>query len=110
MTVKVESYDLGLTVICDMCDDDYTSREDVGGIAFGGRAVCPGCTPRVLADAARFEETHYIRARAAPNETFRDFVYRLRGGGGHGRVTVTSVDTAEEFMQILQWGMKDAES
>lgn len=106
MTIKEETFDIGHVVLCDMCDREYTTSSEVGGITFGSKAVCPKCAPGVLADAAKFEETHHLGPRALPGETFRDFVYRLRGVTGSGKITITTVETPEELLEVLN---RDAE-
>lgn len=63
--------DPGDEVVCDFCNDGYTESEEFGGSAIGTWAICPKCTK---------ELTEEPDLRAYENETFRDFVYRLRRG------------------------------
>jgi hypothetical protein len=59
----------GNDVICDFCNEDYTQSEETGGCQVGSYAICPKCAKKLEAVPDQ---------RAAKNETFRDFVYRLR--------------------------------
>ena len=62
--------DPGEIVLCDLCNDEYTESEEIGGSAIGSWAICPKCTKKL---------TEEPDLRAGADETFRDFVYRLRG-------------------------------
>lgn len=70
----------GPVVICDLCNEDYTDRDDKGGFLFGSKAVCPGCGPKFEKEVKKYQEEEYIRDRAKEGESFKEFVYRLRGG------------------------------
>jgi len=61
--------DCGDEVLCDFCNDSYTESEEVGGCAIGTWAICPKCEKKLTEEPDQ---------RAGENETFRDFVYRLR--------------------------------
>jgi ssDNA-binding Zn-finger/Zn-ribbon topoisomerase 1 len=62
--------DCGPYVVCDFCNKEFTESEEVGGSAIGSWAICPECTKKLSEEPDQ---------RAAEGETFRDFVYRLRG-------------------------------
>lgn len=70
---------LGNTVICDMCNRNYTKSDETGGVQFGSYACCPKCSSGIISSAKEYNEERYL---TYPNEgeTFRDFVMRLRGG------------------------------
>lgn len=70
----------GNTVLCDLCNKDYTNSEEKGGFLFSGMAVCPACAPSVMKDVKKYKEQNFIRATAKEDETFRDFVCRVRRG------------------------------
>lgn len=79
--------DLGFTVItmgddgsilCDLCNKDYTESDAKGGFLFTSNAVCPDCAPKFEESAKELGEEHYIRARAKEGESFGDFVRRIR--------------------------------
>lgn len=62
--------DIGDTVICDFCNDDYTESDKKGGVIVGSYAICPKCEkPHMLKDA------DYV---CRHDETFKDFVVRTR--------------------------------
>jgi len=66
------------------------------GIAFGAGQTPEEATLACLEDVAYGEEA-YIRDRAAPGETFRAFVLRIRGG--NNTVTIT---TGDDFTKIFE--------
>jgi hydrogenase maturation factor HypF (carbamoyltransferase family) len=68
----------GKHVNCDMCNEEYMDSEEKGGFMFCSNAVCPKCAPRIEESAKKYNEDHLIHIRAKPDETFRDFVYRIR--------------------------------
>ena len=68
----------GFTVLCDACNEDYTNSDECGGLLFNSYAICPKCVPKWEANAVKFNETKFIRDRAHPEESFRNFVYRHR--------------------------------
>lgn len=70
----------GNKVICDLCGGDYTHSTQTGGILFNSNAVCPECLPKFIESVKRYNEEKYIRAEALKNETFKDFVLRIRKG------------------------------
>jgi hypothetical protein len=73
--------ELGDVVLCDLCNRDYTyDDKSTGGFQFVSRAVCPRCEPSFRKQVEQHNEVRYITNWARPDETFRDFVYRLRGG------------------------------
>ncbi len=80
--------DMGDQVLCDWCGKDYTNSDAKGGFMFGFKATCPSCAPKMEADAKKYDEEHYIRARCPADLTFREWVLRLRNGDN--RIIVTS--------------------
>lgn len=75
-------------VVCDWCDDDYTNRADQGGFIFQSKATCPKCAPQFEADATKFGEQRYIRARCPDGMSFADFVRAYRGPDAAIKVSV----------------------
>ena len=66
--------DIGNTVLCDICNDDYTNSDAQGGILVGSYAVCPQCVPD-------FDDSDdEPRIQCPPGMRFRDWVLQLRGG------------------------------
>lgn len=61
-------------VFCDFCSEDFTNRDDKGGLLFGSYATCPICAPRIERDAKRDGEERFIKARCPADMAFRDWV------------------------------------
>lgn len=93
-----QEIDVGRLVYCDDCGNDYTDSDDVGGILFQSKALCPGCAPQWRKGAIKHGEEKYIRAIAEPGETFADFARRMRGG-----VNTICVTTLNERVDGLGW-------
>lgn len=91
------TYDVGESVMCDYCGSDEHNDEH-GGLLFGSSAVCPGCQSKTELDINRYNEGHLILDRAKPDETFREFVLRLRGGDNTVRV-ITGC-TLDEILEV----------
>lgn len=66
--------DVGDRVICDWCAEDYSQRNDTGGIVFGSKACCPECAPGIERDAKADGKTKYIRARCPAGKSFAAWV------------------------------------
>lgn len=69
--IRVEPGDI---VLCDDCNRDYTNSTESGGILFGGRAICPVCAPAWEADAKKYDEERFIKARCPEGKSFADWV------------------------------------
>lgn len=67
----------GNLIICDSCNIDYTSSDKIGGVLFNRNAYCPNCYDRIIASAKKYNEEKYL-IHSLADETFRDFVYRIR--------------------------------
>lgn len=86
----IEEHNLGDQVFCDWtCGKEYTDSKEVGGITFGSKAVCPKCAPECEAGAKKHGEEKYIGHRAAPGQTFRDFVVITLREGKPGKITLS---------------------
>jgi hypothetical protein len=70
---------IGRLVVCDRCDDDYTDKPDIGGFLFGSYAYCPKCAKANLPNIRKYGEAHLIKAHCQPDESFANFVRRMRG-------------------------------
>lgn len=80
---------LGRTVLCDLCNEDFTDSAAAGGFIFGSKAVCPVCAPKMMADVERYSEQSFIKAVNNDQLPFADFVRHFRGpDGGFVRVFV----------------------
>jgi hypothetical protein len=74
MISKTQSIDIGETVLCDICNADYTNSDSLGGILVGSYAVCPQCAP----DFHDSDDDPIIHCPAGVR--FRDWVLSIRGG------------------------------
>lgn len=72
--------DIGPVVLCDLCNKDYTTSDEVGGFVFGSYSVCPSCCPDFLCTIIACNEEGFIAARCGENESFKDFILKYRGG------------------------------
>lgn len=84
--VLTQVIDVGDSVCCDFCGEEYVGRSDTGGLLFQSKAVCPRCAPKLEADAVLYGETEMIRARCPAGVSFHAWVMRLRGGDNTIRV------------------------
>ncbi|HMJ13780.1 MAG TPA: hypothetical protein VK524_20325 [Polyangiaceae bacterium] len=71
--------DIGELVVCDWCDEDWTTRTEPGGFILQSKAVCPVCAPSVDALVTKYGEQHFRRARCPEDQAFADFVRTYRG-------------------------------
>jgi hypothetical protein len=78
--MKITIEDIGEHVECDICSKDFTYSDAVGGFLFSDKGVCPDCSDSFMASVKKYHEEEYIRQVAKPNETFRDFILRIREG------------------------------
>jgi hypothetical protein len=90
MPITQQTFDIGDTVLCDLCGEDYTLSDAKGGILFSSKGICPTCAPRIETDAIAFGETRFIIARAEPDETFASFIRRIRNG--NNTITITTFE------------------
>jgi hypothetical protein len=85
---KVETFDIGDSVLCDGCNKEFRGNPASGGLLFGSKAYCPECAPDMDAKIARFEEQRYINGRCPPNQSFHSWVMGLRAGNNTITMTV----------------------
>ena len=97
--MKIEEHNIGRTVLCDICNEDWTDRAESGGFIFRGKAYCPTCAQKALPCIRAYREEHLIRACCPAGLPFGEFVRRYRGGDG--KITVYSFDDAEEMRRSL---------
>lgn len=74
--------DMGDTVLCDICNEDYTESDEpgLGAFLFVGKAVCPHCAGRVMTTIRQYGEQKMISEVCPPGITFKQWVLDLRGG------------------------------
>ena len=75
-------FNMGNTVLCDICNDDYTNSIESGGGIVGSYGVCPKCWPRYAEDLTKHREWKHVRRLCPDEQTFADFVREYRGGDG----------------------------
>lgn len=84
--MKIESFDIGKHVECDMCCRDCTDSTECGGFIFESKAVCPLCGPNILALAKKYNEERYVKVKCPQDVEFRHFVLMQRGGNNTVRI------------------------
>lgn len=78
--------DIGPIVVCDWCDEDWTTRTESGGFIFQSKAVCPTCAPGLMSDLIKHGERHFVRATCPDGQAFADFVRAYRGDNNSIRI------------------------
>ena len=85
----IEVFDLGDSVICDICGADYTTSNESGGFLFGSYAYCPKCAVESLKTIHQYNEQKYIKEFCPPNLSFREWCLQLRAGENTIRMIMT---------------------
>lgn len=75
---KTINIDMGDTVLCDVCNEDYTHSSATGGMLFDTRAVCPDCETKVIKDANSYDEMHLVRGHCPAFITFANWIRSMR--------------------------------
>lgn len=83
--------DIGDSVICDSCNDDYTNSTECGGILLGSWAYCPKCTAKLT--SSEREQAELCCPAWMP---FKDWVLQLRGG--NNTIQVLTGDDFDSWM------------
>lgn len=79
--MKVEKIiDISKTVLCDFCNEDYSDSDESGGFLFLRKAACPKCATRLRETVKKHNEERYIRGECREDESFAEFVHRVRNG------------------------------
>ncbi len=68
----IKVIEIGNTVLCDLCNLEYTDSDATGGCLMGSYAVCPKCTPKL--------NKREVDVFNLPTVPFREFVLKIRGG------------------------------
>jgi hypothetical protein len=97
-----EKAPVGRAVVCDICDEDWTERKEPGGFLFGSYAYCPNCAVEGLRAIKRTREEGRIVATCGPDESFADFVRRMRGKDAY--ITVGGPDLLDAMIESLKSG------
>lgn len=80
--MKIQEFNLGNDVVCDVCGKDWTNRTESGGFVFGSYGYCPECAVRGERKIRESGEEGYIRARCPEGVSFAEFIRTYRGGDG----------------------------
>jgi NAD-dependent SIR2 family protein deacetylase len=75
---KVITIDGGDTVLCDMCNQDWTNSEVSGGFLFLSKAICPDCEEGMRKNIIKYNEEHFIRGTCPENMSFYDWIMSMR--------------------------------
>jgi len=97
--MRTETHNMGRTVLCDICNEDWTDRPESGGFIFESKAYCPDCARESLPSIIAYNEQHFIRASCPAGLAFPDFVRQYRGGDG--QIIVSSFDSIHEMWEVL---------
>lgn len=65
---------VGGGVVCDDCDEDWTTRPESGGIMFQSKAICPECAPKWLKGAEKHGELRYVKGTCPEGMSFADWI------------------------------------
>lgn len=77
---NIDLNDIGDEVACDSCN---SSSNKSGGILFSSSAYCPECAPEILKSAKKYGEEEQIKDTCREDESFNEFVLRIRGGNNN---------------------------
>ena len=79
---------IGNTVICDLCNKEWTNDNTSGGFHFDGKAICPNCAENTLKSIRKFDEEEYIDSHCPKDKSFADYVREDLRGGMPGEIVV----------------------
>ena len=79
MSKKISEVELGRTVVCDICNKDFTDSKESGGFIFSGYAYCPNCAKSGMESVKMYKEEEFIKAICPKGTSFADFCRDFRG-------------------------------
>ena len=92
--------DFGDTVLCDICNEDYTNSNESGGCLFDNNAVCPKCINGGFIDSVKqYNEEDHIKSYCSNGMPFKDYVLKIRNGNNN--LVIQGFNTTEEMMKAL---------
>lgn len=100
--MSIKEFDVGDTVICDLCGGNFTKSDRQGGIIFMSKGVCPDCTPHFLESVYSAGEETHIKAQCPTSMSFKDFILKVRGGNNKIRIL-----SGEDAFKILKGKQKE---
>lgn len=71
---QIEIIDVGDSVFCDDCSEDFTESDQSGGLLFQSKAICPDCAPMWEDLAKKYGEERFIRALCPESKSFANWV------------------------------------
>jgi len=92
MKKLVYEADLGDSVVCDECSEDYTNSEESGGFIFGSHGVCPKCADRLLKSIKKYNEEEHIKSYCPRGMSFKQFILNYRGTGEGNKIKMYEGD------------------
>lgn len=76
---KVDRIDIGNTVLCDLCNEDFTNSNKSGGFIYMTKGICPNCAGDFLKAVKKCKEEMYISQYCPKDTSFADFIRNYRG-------------------------------
>lgn len=70
---------IGRTVLCDLCNRDWTDNPTSGGFIFETKGVCPLCADRMQIHITKHGEERFVVRRCTSGESFAEMVRDFRG-------------------------------
>ncbi len=89
------------TVMCDLCDKEYTNSQRRGGFIMATYAVCPDCAPEIERAAIKNNELNLIAHHPARGQSFADFCREIRDKGAAG-IKQVSFNNEEEMLAHIK--------
>jgi len=90
------------TVLCDMCNKDYTRSEEKGGFDFAGKAICPSCAPSIMEGIQKYDEQEFINSICPKDMSFADYVRKVLRGGKPGVIEIINGKDLNDYMNSLE--------
>lgn len=70
--------DAGDSVVCDICNADWSSRKESGGLIFCGYAYCPPCAYRLEMEYGKPLSERSVSGRCPLGVSFADWIRSVR--------------------------------
>lgn len=86
-------------VVCDLCNEDHTNKDEIGGMLLGSKGICPTCTKRMMPNLEKDDEANYVKDIAKEEESFRQFILRIRGN--NDKVMITSFENTKDMFKTV---------
>ena len=84
---KTTVIDIGESVLCDICNVDYSDSDKRGGFIFTSKGYCPDCAGDGMKSIKKYGEEKYIKAICPKDMSFKDFILGYRGGDNTIKIT-----------------------